>query len=444
VWASSFALRVGGRPEYAGGEGVRTRAYPENAQTQCKPQTNAAMAIPVTRGTAGAPHGRTECALAHVSVASPKALLPPMQQLPVRGYGSPRKSGYDASMPNALAQPVAHRDPTWKAADLREGLYRVSVAPEEHAALAAALAEPVAWHAITRRHVPAAAAPLWQRIRHAITHTAGFCVVSGLPFDGGEDSARRITFLSGYGLGTPVFQDAQGGRLVDIRSTDARAEDAASYKPRSDGTHVRPYETRASFRVHADACDVAGLFCVAAAKEGGGSSVVNARTLHDLLAATRPDVVAVLEQPFYYAKPRRAGEPPSYHGVPVFSWQAGYFKAHIVPDLIFVAQLVPEVPRLTDAQREALLVLLDLASAPGSSPSRSGSRRASSCCSTTAWCGTAAPPTKTRRARCATCSGCGSPHPTAARSPVHAAWFGNCAAGALRGGYLRERLAELA
>lgn len=346
--------------------------------------------------------------------------------------------------PGSPVSPVQRvADPAWTAGELSPQAYQVELTPEERRALQEVTERERPFLSLSRRDVPAACAGLWQRIERCLELSAGFSVVSGFGFDGDEERARRLTFLVGYGLGTPIFQDAQAGRLVDIRSTDADALDAVTYKPRADGTHVRPYETRSAFRLHADACDVAGLFCVQAAASGGGSSLVNALALHDHLASTRPELLEVLSGPFYYAKPRRPGEPPSYHGVPVFSWHEGYFKGHIVPDLIFAAQLVPEVPRLSDAQRSALDELLNLASSPLFQVRlalRPGQLLLLN--NHVVWHGRDQYEDAPGSVRHLIRLWLATPH-TRPLHPVHAAWFGDCSAGALRGGYLRDRLGEL-
>jgi len=284
-------------------------------------------------------------------------------------------------------------------------------------------------------------------MRGCLDESAGFCVVSGFSFDGNEedaaDRARRTTFLVGYGLGTPVFQDAQGGRLVDVRSTDAKMSEAATYAPRADGTHVRPYETRAAFRLHADACDVAGLFCVQAAAHGGSSSIVNALTVYRRLSEARPDLLEVLHQPFYYAKPRKPGEPASYHGIPVFSWQDGYFKSHIVPDLIFISQFVPEVPRLSALQQEALDVLMKIASEPDLAVNITlAAGELLLLNNHVVWHGRDAYEDEPWAVRHLLRLWLATPN-SRPLNPVHEPWFGDPSPGALRGGYLRERLHEL-
>lgn len=341
------------------------------------------------------------------------------------------------------ARSTAAMDPVWKADELPPLAYRVELEPRERAALHDALVSAGAWHTLGKRDVPRACSALWPRIQHCLDQRAGFCIVSGLPFDGREDCGRQLTFLVGHGLGTPVFQDARGARMVDIRSTDAAALDAATYKPRSDGTHVRPYETRAAFRLHSDPCDVAGLFCLQAAARGGGSAVVNALAVHDRLAETRPDLLELLYRPFCYAKPRRPGEAASWHSVPVFSWQDGYFKSHIVPDLIFAAQLVPEVPRLSAEQRAALDALMQVAAAPEFKLDLQLTPGQLLLLNNhLVWHGRDAYEDAPGTARHLLRLWLATPG-SRPLHPVHEAWFGDPAPGALRGGYLRERLHEL-
>lgn len=344
-------------------------------------------------------------------------------------------------MPMADARRV---DPTWTVAELEPSRYRVSTAPSEHSALTRVAQAADAWSALGHRDVPATCSALWQRIESCLERTAGFCVVSGLPYDGTVELARRVTFLVGHALGTPVFQDAQGGRMVDIRSTEADLTEATTYKPRSDGTHVRPYETRVSFRLHADPCDVAGLFCVRAAARGGSSTLVNARTVHDRLAETQPALLRVLHEPFYYVKPRRAGEAPTFHAVPVFSWRDGWFKAHIVPDLIYIAQLTPETPRLSDVQHAALDALIRVASSPEFQLTldlRPGELLLLN--NHVVWHGREAYEDAKGAARHLLRIWLATPG-SRPLDPIHEGWFGDPRAGALRGGYLRERLHELA
>jgi hypothetical protein len=335
-------------------------------------------------------------------------------------------------------------DPVWTAKELAPDAYRVRVSSEEHTGLLGAVQTARAWHELRRADVPAASAALWRRIRRCLGHTAGFCVVSGLPFDGEPELARRVTFLVGYGLGTPIFQDAQGARLIDIRSTDTSLFDSVAYTPRADGTHARPYETRAAFRLHSDACDVAGLFCIQAASSGGGSAVVSALAVYRRIQQGRPDLLEVLEQPFYYARPKKPDEPRGWHGIPVFSFRDGYCKSHIVPDLILASQLAPEVPRLSSLQREALQYLVSVADAPELRLEfRLEPGQLLLLDNHLVWHGRDEYEDAAGSTRHLLRLWLATPD-SRPLDPVHEPWFGNPEPGALRGGYLRERLAELA
>lgn len=349
--------------------------------------------------------------------------------------------------PRSLRPPGAAprvADPTWRADELVPSAYRVELKPDERAAFAhAAKTLPRVWQAFAPSDVPAACDPLWTRIHRCLDRSAGFCVVAGLPLAGDSEEARRIAFLAGLGLGTPVFQDAQGARIVDIRSTEASDADAVEYTLRANGTHVRPYETRNAFRLHADACDVAGLYCVQTAALGGASSVVSALAVHDRLAATHPDLLEVLYEPYYYARPKRPNEPIGYHGIPVFSWQDGFFKGHIVPDLIFAAQRVPEVPRLDERQRAALEALLHVANAPEFTFELRLARGELLLLNNhLVWHGRSAYEDTSDAVRHLLRLWLATAH-TRPLHAVHEAWFGSTAPGTLRGGYLRERLGEL-
>lgn len=130
--------------------------------------------------------------------------------------------------------------------------------------------------------------------------------------------------------------------------------------------------------------------------------------------------------------------------MPVFSWRDGYFKGHVVPDLILAAQLVPAVPRLSTAQREALEALMELANTsefklelqlePGQLLLLNNH---------IVWHGRGAYEDAPGSVRHLLRLWLATPD-SRPLDPVHEAWFGNPAAGALRGGYLRDRLSELA
>lgn len=173
---------------------------------------------------------------------------------------------------------------------------------------------------------------------------------------------QKSTYLHfGDCLGQPVSQDRQASKIVDIRKTQASFDNAVHYKAKVGGQLSRPYETSVAFSCHADPCDVAGLLCLQSAAEGGETLLVSAVEAWTRLENTQPDLARVLCEPFPYARPGKEG---SFHAIPVFSWHDGFFKSHVVPELILLSQGKPGIPTLTALQKEALNAFVSICRAP--------------------------------------------------------------------------------
>jgi len=116
------------------------------------------------------------------------------------------------------------------------------------------------------------------------------------------------------------------------------------------------YRTSARQRFHIDSCDVVGLLCLRPAKSGGASAICSSVAVVDEIRRLRPDLAAVLEQPFVYD---RKGEVPAGKGpwyrIPIVHRHAGLTSVFFARDFIESAQKrFPDVPRLTADQIEAL------------------------------------------------------------------------------------------
>ncbi len=114
-----------------------------------------------------------------------------------------------------------------------------------------------------------------------------------------------------------------------------------------------------------DRCDVVALLCLQRAKSGGLSTIVSSMTVHNVMAAHRPDLLDRLYHPFPVD---RRGEVPEgkapFYEAPVFNEHAGtlsvlYSRLHIGS-----AQRFPEARRLTAEDIEALDMLAELAGDP--------------------------------------------------------------------------------
>jgi len=206
----------------------------------------------------------------------------------------------------------------------------------------------LAIHEITRDSfaLPAFAARL-EAARRDVVDGRGFVLLRGLPIEG-LDRQRVVRACFGVGsyFGVARPQNRAGhlvGHVYDL------GEDKSDPK-------TRLYRTNARQRFHVDSCDLVGLLCLQPARMGGASAIVSSTAIADEIARTRPDLAAVLEQPFTYD---RKGEIPEGKGphypIPIVHRLAGRTTVYFARDFIESAQKrFDDIPRLTPAQIEAL------------------------------------------------------------------------------------------
>ena len=164
------------------------------------------------------------------------------------------------------------------------------------------------------------------------------------------------TFLAiGEQIGAPISQSAAGDLVFSVR--DAGHED--------DDPRARGPNTRKRLSYHSDRCDVIGFMCLNQAKSGGENYLVSSAAIYNEIRARRPDLLEVLLQPFYYLRHTvdTANAKP-YCRQPVFSFTGGKFACNLLRVLIERAHATPELPDLTDLQREALDYIAELADSP--------------------------------------------------------------------------------
>ena len=174
----------------------------------------------------------------------------------------------------------------------------------------------------------------------------GFSILRGLPIHNyTEREIYTIFFGIGTHLGKARSQNAAGHVLGHVRNMGLDSTDPK----------VRIYQTSERQSFHTDSCDVVGLCCLQAAKEGGLSLLVSADTVFNELRKRRPDLLQILLAPI--ATDRR-GEIPAgmlpYLLIPVLN----YYKNKITPfyqrQYIESAQRFKDAPRLTAKHFEAL------------------------------------------------------------------------------------------
>lgn len=228
---------------------------------------------------------------------------------------------------------------------------------ELRAALAVARASDRPVQALRRPQFPLAGlAARLARMRREALEGRGFFLLRGVPVDELSPWESAATFWGiGLYLGEAVSQNGKGhvlGHVADLGLDYADPE-------------VRGYQTSAGLNYHTDFADLVGLLCLRTPQSGGLSSIASSTTIWNEMVRRRPDLARVLLKPVYYTRWSEIGSGMKpFYGMPVFSPCAGRMVVTYVRSAIRKAQLMPEVPRLTAAQDEALDLFDSLANDP--------------------------------------------------------------------------------
>ena len=184
----------------------------------------------------------------------------------------------------------------------------------------------------------------------------GFVLLRGLPVEAWPRAKAALAYwgIARY-FGDPVSQNALGHLLGHVKDIGKDPQDPVT----------RIYQTRHRQPYHVDSCDIVGLLCLRKSISGGASRIVSSTTLYHEITRRRPDLAAVLAEPFYTD---RKGEIPEgkgpFYEMPVFHDHGGRITVYYVRDFIEAAQRMAEVPRLTALQIEAMDLLDELAEDP--------------------------------------------------------------------------------
>lgn len=199
-------------------------------------------------------------------------------------------------------------------------------------------------------------ARLVARAQSQLEDGPGLFVIRGFPSERYSAADLRLIYWGlGKYLGTAVTQSAEGDVLGDVRDL----------KVDLSGPKGRGYKTNAELEYHTDSCDVVCLFVLRTAKSGGRSMIASSVAIHNAIARTRPDLLEVLYQPFTWSlQSQHSDGAAPYYQQPIFTMHEGKFACRYIRTHIRSAQRFPEVPRLTDAQNEAIALLDALAADP--------------------------------------------------------------------------------
>ena len=241
---------------------------------------------------------------------------------------------------------------------------------EIDAALRAAQAQGVPWHETTRDCFPLPTlAAMLAEVARELEDGGGLVTLRGLPVARyAPEELRQIWLGLGCHLGQPVFQNRRGELMREIRDEGRDVGERYGQIPApagAPGIVLSSYARTLSsgrLRFHTDRCDVVGLLCARQAKTGGVSQLASAVAVHDEMLARRPDLAAVLYGDVYRSRfGEEADRPDVVYPLPIFGVRDGKLTSHYSLTYIEIAQMVPGVPPLSAAQREAIELLMALA-----------------------------------------------------------------------------------
>ena len=225
------------------------------------------------------------------------------------------------------------------------------------------------WKRVNRDNFPLPGAQaFFDEVREELENGSGMVQMRGLDvgrYD--QEQLRRIWYGLGSHLGTPMYQNNRGEVMREIRDVGTgvgaklygQTVDAEGKPFLSSGARTL---TPGLLRFHTDRCDVVGLLCVRQAAEGGVSKLASSATVYNEILRRRPDLHALLCKPIPRARfGEEAGGEYVAYDLPVFGVRDGKLTSHFSLTYIENAQLLPGVRKLTEAEHEAIKMLLDVA-----------------------------------------------------------------------------------
>ena len=179
-----------------------------------------------------------------------------------------------------------------------------------------------------------------------------------------DDELRQIFWGLGQHLGLPLYQNMAGEIMGEVRdeTRDANPTFVESGPGKVMSSRARARST-GPLRFHTDRCDVIALMCVRNGIEGGVSKLASIPTIHNEMLRRRPDLVELLFHDYWRCRPKDEdgvfAQP--YFALPVWGERDGKITSQYSRTYVEQSQEFAELPRLTDAQIEALDMLAQIA-----------------------------------------------------------------------------------
>jgi hypothetical protein len=198
--------------------------------------------------------------------------------------------------------------------------------------------------------------PSVARCLREIRDGRGFALLRGLPRDGlSSEEFELLTWAIGLHIGVARPQGKTSQYLSMVRDA------GVAYRT----GRGRGYSSAAELDFHTDSADIVLLTCYNVARSGGESMVSSSVTAHNVMAAERPDLAALLHEPLYFSRQQEQAphEPPFYPN-PVWDTAEGVLCSKWNRNRVTSAQAIEGVPPLTSRQREAMDLLDDILRRP--------------------------------------------------------------------------------
>ncbi len=193
-------------------------------------------------------------------------------------------------------------------------------------------------------------------IQRNLEEGCGACLIQGFDIDTMTGEQAKSNFLKIVSqIGTPVSQSAKGEIIFSVRDEGYRVG-----QPQARGPNTRK---RLSF--HTDLCDVIAFLCLRQARTGGANQIVSSMSVYNQIREERPDLAEILTRPFYYQRHNvDTGNAKLWCRQPIFSCCDGHFAGSYLRVLIDRAYDSPDLPNMSDEEKEALDFIEEVASRP--------------------------------------------------------------------------------
>jgi len=200
--------------------------------------------------------------------------------------------------------------------------------------------------------------PVLESLLEELLEGRGFLLVRGVPVAGLSERQIELMYWGlGLYIGIPLPQGAEGTDLF-AHVRDEGADRNANYG----GGLLNKHHGALPF--HTDSSDIVGLLCIRPALRGGTSTIVSAVAVHDEIVRTRPDLIDVMYEPWWFDRKRGEG-PDSFARCPIFAVNDKQkLFSFYGPDLFKTATRGEHVPALSDRQVEAMAVIDEINARP--------------------------------------------------------------------------------